>query len=127
MLPISSNRLVIFRESDGGYLCLTHGLNTESTPTQPEVENHGGRKAPPTFTKLADKNATVGAVAAYYPPLNLCGLVGPSDRFPALEFDLKTAAAKSDGSPHQLATRASTPKEGSTNKHHDSKYTIYNN
>ena len=35
----------------------------------------------------------VAAVVAYFPPVDLTGLAGPNDRFPALDFDAKLAEA----------------------------------
>ena len=39
------------------------------------------------------ESSKVAAVVAYFPPVDLTGLAGPNDRFPALDFD--PALAKS--------------------------------
>ncbi|MFT7652452.1 MAG: acetyl esterase/lipase [Limisphaerales bacterium] len=90
---IASTRLGVFGGSAGGHLSLMLGLNAESPPTEPVVESRGGRKIRPSYNSPSDTNATVAAVVAYFPPVDLRSIVGPSDRFPALDIGIDAAAA----------------------------------
>ena len=64
---IDPNRLGVHGGSAGGHLSLMLGLDAQG-------ENR------------------VQAVVAYFPPVDLADVVGPSERFPALDFDPKLAA-----------------------------------
>ena len=73
---VNPAKLAVMGGSAGGHLSLMIGLSSDDgieTATDPllQVANH------------------VGAVVAYFPPVDLAGLVGPSDSFPALEFDVE--------------------------------------
>ena len=59
---VDADRLGVHGGSAGGHLSLLLGLAPED-------------------------DDTVGAVVAYFPPVDLEGFVGPSERFPALDFD----------------------------------------
>ena len=41
----------------------------------------------------ADADGRLAAVVAYYPPVDLRAIVGPNERFPALDFSADAAAA----------------------------------
>lgn len=71
---IDPQRLGVFGGSAGGHLSLMLGLAPDDgDPASPDpVEQQSSR---------------VAAVVAYFPPVDLRGLVGPSERFPALDFD----------------------------------------
>ncbi len=67
---IDANRLGVHGGSAGGHLSLMLGLDAQ------------------------DGN-TVAAVVAYFPPVDLVDSVGPSERFPALDFDPELASGVS--------------------------------
>jgi acetyl esterase/lipase len=75
-------RLGICGASAGGHLSLMIGV----TGDQREGSSNG---------RGAAEEARVAAVAAYFPPTDLRGMVGPSDQFPALDFDPKLAESVS--------------------------------
>ena len=66
---IDPNRLGVTGGSAGGHLSLMLGLAAES------------------------EAAGLAAVVAYFPPVDLRRLAGPSERFPALDFDVGLAAS----------------------------------
>ena len=77
---IDADRMGVFGGSAGGHLSLMLGnASDEGNPdSEDPIEQTGNR---------------VAAIVAYFPPVDLQGLVGPSDRFPALDFDPEKAAA----------------------------------
>jgi len=78
-LGVDRDRLGVFGGSAGGHLSLMLGLdpNTGDPDAADEVERADSR---------------VAAVVAYYPPVDVRRMVGPSDAFPALDFDVELAA-----------------------------------
>ena len=78
---IDAARLGVHGGSAGGHLSLMLGLAPEG-------------------------DDTVQAVVAYFPPVDLDGIVGPSERFPALDFDPQLAA---DVSPIHFASADDPP------------------
>jgi acetyl esterase/lipase len=83
-LGVDPERLGVFGGSAGGHLSLMLGLA-------------GGGTVPARFdgsqaaADAAVEPVKVAAVAAYFPPVDLRRLVGPSERFPALDFDPELA------------------------------------
>ncbi len=77
---VDPDRLGVFGGSAGGHLSLM--LGTASDKGDSDSEDPVGRTP-----------ARVAAVVAYFPPVDLRGLAGPSDRFPALDFDPDAAAS----------------------------------
>lgn len=76
---IDPERLGVQGGSAGGHLSLMLGL--ASDPGDPTAEQ----------PVLRESNR-VQAVVAYFPPVDLRGIAGPNERFPALEFDPALAA-----------------------------------
>jgi acetyl esterase/lipase len=76
---VDVHRLGITGGSAGGHLSLMVGLNSDQ----------GDRAGEDNVTRMGTE---VAAVVAYYPPIDLRTIVGPSDRFPALDFDKELAA-----------------------------------
>ena len=76
-LGVDPERLGVFGGSAGGHLSLMLGL--AGNGAQPAA----GDGAAPT---ASGASVEVAAVAAYFPPVDLRRLVGPSERFPALDF-----------------------------------------
>jgi acetyl esterase/lipase len=76
---IDANRLGVWGGSAGGHLSLMLGLASDNG--KPESKDH--------VDHVSD---AVKVVVAYYPPVDLRRMTGPSDRFPALNFDNKLAA-----------------------------------
>ncbi|MDE2922116.1 MAG: alpha/beta hydrolase [Acidobacteriota bacterium] len=76
---IDPDRMGVFGGSAGGHLSLMLGNASDegSTGSNDPIEQTGNR---------------VAAVVAYFPPVDLQGIVGPNDRFPALDFDPAKAA-----------------------------------
>ncbi|HVS14800.1 MAG TPA: alpha/beta hydrolase [Thermoanaerobaculia bacterium] len=72
---VDPGRLGVFGGSAGGHLSLMLGAATESA--------YEGSPA------MGDERPA--AVVAYFPPVDLQGMVGPNDRFPALDFDAELA------------------------------------
>jgi acetyl esterase/lipase len=77
---IDAKRLGVFGGSAGGHLSLMLGLNGD--------DGDPGAKDP-----VDRAPARIKAVVAYYPPVDLRPIAGPSDRFPALDFPKEQAAA----------------------------------
>ena len=77
---VDPDRLGVTGGSAGGHLSLMLGnASDEGNPdSDDEVEQTGNR---------------VAAVVAYFPPVDLQGLTGPNERFPALDFDAEKATA----------------------------------
>lgn len=77
---IDAKRLGVFGGSAGGHLSLMLGLN--------------GDDGDPAATDPVLRGASrIKAVVAYYPPVDLRRMTGPSDRFPALDFPNDQAAS----------------------------------
>ena len=77
---IDPTRIGVFGGSAGGHLALMLG-------TAPDA---GDPSAQDTVLRESD---AVQAVVAYYPPVDLRQIVGPSERFPALDFPKEQAEA----------------------------------
>lgn len=77
---IDPDRLGVFGGSAGGHLSLV--LGTTGDDGDPSSED-----------PVLRGSSHVAAVVAYFPPVDLTGLAGPNDRFPALDFDSKLAEA----------------------------------
>jgi acetyl esterase/lipase len=76
---VDDNRLGVMGGSAGGHLALMLGNNSDSgDPAARDPVLRGSSK--------------VAAVVAYYPPVDLRKMTGPSDRFPALNFDTTLSA-----------------------------------
>ncbi len=76
---IDADRLGVFGGSAGGHLSLMLGNASDE-----------GDQA--SSDPIAQTGNRVAAVVAYFPPVDLQGIVGPNDRFPALDFDPARAA-----------------------------------
>ena len=76
---IDPDRMGVFGGSAGGHLSLMLGNASD--------EGNSGSKDP-----IEQTGNRVAAVVAYFPPVDLQGIVGPNDRFPALDFDPAKAA-----------------------------------
>ena len=79
-LGVDEDRLGVFGGSAGGHLSLMLGLASDDGV---EGSNDEVLRTP----------ARVAAVVAYYPPVDIRPIVGPSERFPALDFPEEQAAA----------------------------------
>lgn len=76
---IDPDRMGVFGGSAGGHLSLMLGNASDegNSESSDPIEQTGNR---------------VAAVVAYFPPVDLQGITGPNDRFPALDFDPAKAA-----------------------------------
>lgn len=88
---VDPDRLGVAGGSAGGHLALMLGLSPEVVPDPPSGQ--GNRSLGPFYEAPADTDATVAVVVAYFPPTDLRSMVGPNDRFPALDFPSDGAAA----------------------------------
>jgi len=93
---VDPERLGVFGGSAGGHLSLMLGL----APDHAGPVASGGSRDPEALVtaaegddRVARANDRVAAVVAYYPPVELRPLVGPNERFPALEFPESMAPA----------------------------------
>lgn len=77
---VDPERLGVFGGSAGGHLSLMLGL----------ASDEGDASASDPVLKEGDR---VAAVVAYFPPVDLTSIVGPNDRFPALDFAKDEAEA----------------------------------
>ena len=77
---VDPDRLGVTGGSAGGHLSLM--LGNASDEGNPESND-----------PIAQTGNRVAAVVAYFPPVDLQGLTGPNERFPALDFDAEKAAA----------------------------------
>lgn len=75
---VDADRLGVFGGSAGGHLSLMLGLDPD--PAEPGADD-----------EVLRHPSGAAAVVAYYPPVDLRPLVGPNERFPALEFDEELA------------------------------------
>ena len=84
---LDPDRLGVYGGSAGGHLSLLLGLNPEAQPATSE----GFRG--PRYLADASTDASLAAVVALFPPVDLRDIVGPNERFPALDFAVEEAAA----------------------------------
>jgi acetyl esterase/lipase len=80
-----NNRIGVCGMSAGGHLSLMLGTDTN------KVKNNETKAE----ASDAENNSQVAAVVAYFPPTDLRSMIGPSDDFPALDFDTKKGEAVS--------------------------------
>jgi acetyl esterase/lipase len=78
-LHVDANRLGVWGGSAGGHLALMLGLASDD----------GNAEAKDPVERVSDR---IKVVVAFYPPVDLRRMTGPSERFPALDFDNKLAA-----------------------------------
>jgi acetyl esterase/lipase len=90
---VDPQRLGVWGGSAGGHLSLMVGLASDS----------GNAEASDPVERVSN---AVKTVVAYYPPVDLRGMSGPNDRFPALDFDAKLTA---DVSPLLFANQGDPP------------------
>lgn len=90
---IDADRLGVMGGSAGGHLSLMLGLNSDA----------GDERADEAVLR---QDNHIAAIVAYFPPVDLRPLVGPSERFPALDFEAGKAASIS---PILFADRADPP------------------
>lgn len=76
---IDPNRIGVFGGSAGGHLSLMLALTADD----------GNPNAADPIERVSNR---VKTAVAYYPPVDLRRMVGPNDRFPALDFDRSLAA-----------------------------------
>lgn len=88
---VDPNRLGVWGGSAGGHLSLMLGLDPEGKPFEPRGE--GFRQIGPQYLADAADDAKLAAVVAFYPPADIRPRVGPSERFPALDFPKEQAAS----------------------------------
>lgn len=79
---IDAERMGVTGGSAGGHLSLMLGL----------AADRGDASASDAVMRVSNQ---VAAVVAYYPPVDLRSMTGPSERFPALDFPIEQAAALS--------------------------------
>jgi dipeptidyl aminopeptidase/acylaminoacyl peptidase len=79
---VDPNRLGVYGGSAGGHLSLMLGLDPDAGNAQSRDEVLRGASG-------------VAAVVAWFPVVDLRGITGPSDRFPALDFPADQAASVS--------------------------------
>ncbi len=91
---IDTGRLGVWGGSAGGHLSLVLGLAAEAEPVVASGDT-GQRLLAPVYHAERTANASVAAIVAYFPPVDLRPLAGPSDRFPSLNFSPDEAAAVS--------------------------------
>ena len=77
---VDPDRLGVFGGSAGGHLSLMLGTTSDNGDSDSQ-------------DPVSRTPAKVAAVVAYFPPVDLRGLAGPSERFPALDFDVDLAAS----------------------------------
>lgn len=76
---VDPSRLGVFGGSAGGHLSLMLGCATGPVGEAPDADALAGI-------------GRVAAVAAYFPPIDLREIIGPNERFPALDFEAAHAA-----------------------------------
>jgi acetyl esterase/lipase len=79
---IDPARIGVFGGSAGGHLSLMLGTT-------------GDEGDPASEDPVLRESSRVAAVVAYFPPVDLTGITGPNDRFPALDFDAALAQSVS--------------------------------
>ncbi len=77
---IEADRIGVTGGSAGGHLSLMLGLNSDSGVAD-------------SNDLVMQQDNSVATVVAYFPPVDLREIVGPNDRFPALNFDEAKAAS----------------------------------
>jgi acetyl esterase/lipase len=87
---VDPGRLGVWGGSAGGHLSLMLGLDPEDGPVS---AGEGPRQIAPRYAVDAGDDGRLAAVVAFYPPVDLRTRVGPSERFPALDFPKDAAAA----------------------------------
>ena len=90
---VDADRMGVWGGSAGGHLSLMLGLNAEAAPGLPMGDNPRARRLVPRYIAEDDACGRLAAVVAYYPPVDLRSMAGPSERFPALDFDTAAATA----------------------------------
>ncbi len=80
---IDPNRLAAMGYSSGGHLALMIALDSDEGVTDSNVDS------------IQHASNRVAATVAYFPPVDLVGLTGPNERFPALDFDPSLAKSVS--------------------------------
>lgn len=86
---VDPNRLGIYGGSAGGHLSLMLGLD----PAGNSKAGVAVGRMQPVYAADVSVDAPVAAVVAYYPPVDMRTRVGPSERFPALDFPADDAVA----------------------------------
>ncbi len=86
---VDPERLGVWGSSAGGHLSLMLGLTGDEGNPSGET---GGPAADP---EVARAPSPIAAVVAYFPPVDLRTWVGPSERFPALNFERELAESVS--------------------------------
>ena len=91
---VDPDRLGVWGGSAGGHLSLVLGLAAEAEPEVASGDTNQRLLAP---VYLAERyvSANIAAIVAYFPPVDLRPLAGPSERFPALDFSPDEASAVS--------------------------------
>lgn len=88
---VDPDRLGVFGGSAGGHLALMLGLAPDHGGPISSGQRVRDPDAPATAIEGDDAvmqaSDRVAAVVAYYPPVDLRRMAGPSERFPALDFD----------------------------------------
>jgi acetyl esterase/lipase len=79
---VDPDRLGVFGGSAGGHLSLMLGTT-------------GDEGDPAAQDPVLRESSKVAAVVAYFPPVDLSGITGPNERFPALDFDASLAQSVS--------------------------------
>ena len=79
---VDPQRIGVFGGSAGGHLSLMLGTT-------------GDEGDPASEDPVLRQSSRVAAVVAYFPPVDLTGITGPNDRFPALDFDAGLAQSVS--------------------------------
>jgi acetyl esterase/lipase len=90
---VDPDRLGVWGGSAGGHLSLMLGLNSEGPEAAKASADPRARFMGPRYKTGADSDASLAAVVAYYPPVDIRPITGPNERFPALDFSADQAAA----------------------------------
>jgi acetyl esterase/lipase len=75
---VDSDRLGVFGGSAGGHLSLMLGNDSDTGDADSD-------------DPILKQDNRVACVVAYFPPVDIRGLTGPNERFPALDFDAELA------------------------------------
>ena len=90
---VDATRLGVWGGSAGGHLSLMLGLNPEAAPGVAMGDASRARFMSPRYNSDVASSGQLAAVVAFYPPVDLRTLAGPSERFPALDFASEAAVA----------------------------------